>query len=124
MAFTPSRSKHERKVLFKSNKRRCITVNSHLNSNETNNLNAPNSDDVVGNPIRPCINVHTKSSFNALITLQKIFRYRVTYDYSLEIIALQTVKKLLGITPMGLSSPREGYLEIIALQKVKTITRD
>ena len=32
-----------------SNKKVCITVNSHFNSRETNNLNTSNSDDVTGN---------------------------------------------------------------------------
>ena len=43
---------------------------------------------------------------------------------SLDNIALQTVKKLLGINPMGISAPRSDSLEIIALQIVTQILRD
>ena len=63
--------KLEGNVLFKSNKRRFITVNSHFNSSETNHLIASNSDDVIVNSNLPCINVHTKGSLNKFVTLQK-----------------------------------------------------
>ena len=43
---------------FKSKKRRFITVNSHFNSSETNNLNTSNSDDVIVNSNLPHINVN------------------------------------------------------------------
>ena len=51
------------KVLFKSNKRICVTVKSNFNNSETDNLNTSNSDDVIGNSNVPCIDVHTKISF-------------------------------------------------------------
>ena len=37
---------------------------------------------------------------------------------SLEIIALQPVNKLIGINPMGLSSPMYDSIDIITLKKV------
>ena len=40
------------------------------------------------------------------------------WDNYLGIIALQTVKKLPGINPMVLSTPRSNYLDIIALDPV------
>ena len=43
------RRKQGRKIFYKSNKSRCTTVNSHVNSNESNNLNTSNSDNVIGN---------------------------------------------------------------------------
>ena len=49
MVFTSSRGKIGRKDLFKSKKRRCITVNPHLKSSETINYNTSNRDDVIGN---------------------------------------------------------------------------
>ena len=55
----------------KSKKRRCVTVNSRVKSSEIHNLNTSNSDNVMGNPNLPCINVHTKSSLNKLIHFQK-----------------------------------------------------
>ena len=69
--FTLSRRKQGRKVLSKSNKRRCITVNSQFNSSKTNSLNTSNSDDIIYNSNNPRVNVHTKTSLNKLITLQK-----------------------------------------------------
>ena len=38
---------------------------------------------------------------------------------SLDIIALQLVKKWMGINPMGLSAPWDDYLDIISLQTDK-----
>ena len=70
MMFTLSRKKQGRKVSFNSKKRRCITVNSHLNSRKTTNSDTSNSDDVIGNSNIPCIKNHTKSSLNKRITLQ------------------------------------------------------
>ena len=79
MMFTLSRQKQGRKVSFKSKKRRCITVNSHLNGIETHNSKTSNSDDVIGNSNPSRINVYAKNSLNKLITLQKkliyIFKY-------------------------------------------------
>ena len=61
MVFKSTGRKQEMKVSFKSKKNRCIAVNSHFNSSETNNSKTSNSDDVIGNSNLPCINVHTKS---------------------------------------------------------------
>ena len=72
MAFTPSRSKHERKVLSKSNKRRCIIVNLHVNSRKSNNLNTSNSDNVIGTSKLTHSNVQNDSPFNTLINFQKL----------------------------------------------------
>ena len=88
MVFTSSRIKQGRKVLYQYRKRRCITINSHINSSETNNLNTSKSDNVIRNSNLPRINVHTKSSLNKLITLQKetdtesntIINIRITDD--------------------------------------------
>ena len=71
MVFTSSRINQGRKVSFKSNKKICITVNSHLNSSETDNYKTSNSDDVIGNSNLPRINDHTKIALDKLITLQK-----------------------------------------------------
>ena len=57
MAFMPSRSKHERKVLSKYKKRRCTLVYSHVNRIKSNILNTSNSDNVIGNSNLPHINV-------------------------------------------------------------------
>ena len=56
MAFTPSRSKHERKVLSKSKKRGCTIAKSHVNSSESNSLNTSNIDNVIGTSNLPHIN--------------------------------------------------------------------
>ena len=71
MAFTSSRQKHGRNIFSKSKKRRCTTVTSCVNSSKSKNPNTYNSDNVLGNLNLPCINVHTKSSSNELVTLQK-----------------------------------------------------
>ena len=71
MVFMSSKIKQGRKVSFKSNRRICITVNSHFNSSETNHLNASNSNDAIGNSNLPRINVHTKISLNKLMNFQK-----------------------------------------------------
>ena len=71
MVFISPRRKQGRKVSFKANKRRCITVNSYFTSSETDNLNTAISDNVTGNSNLPHINVHNKSSLNKIITLQK-----------------------------------------------------
>ena len=71
MVFTSPRRKQGRKVSFKSNKRRCTTVNSHDNSSESSDPNTYNSDNVIGNSNLPHINVHTERSLNKLVTLQK-----------------------------------------------------
>ena len=64
MSFMLSRRKKGNNISYISKKRRCITVTSHLNSSESNNPNAYNSDNVIGNPNLPHINVHTKRSSN------------------------------------------------------------
>ena len=71
MVFKSSRRKQVRKVSFKSNNTRCITVNSHFNSIETNYLKTSNSDNVIVNSNLPRINVHTKSSLDKIITFQE-----------------------------------------------------
>ena len=72
MDFTPSRKKHDRKLLSRSKKRRCTTVNSHVNSSKSNNLNTSNSDNVIGTSKLPHIKVQNYSQFDTLITLQKV----------------------------------------------------
>ena len=49
MVFTSPRRKLGRKVSFKTKKRRRITVNSHFNSIETDDLNTSSSGYVIGN---------------------------------------------------------------------------
>ena len=71
MLFTSPSRKKGSKVSYKSRKRRCITVNSHVNSSETNNSNTSNSDNAIENSKLPCINLHTKIPLNKLITLKK-----------------------------------------------------
>ena len=51
---------------------RCTTVNSHVNIKKWNNLNTPKSDNVIGTSNLPYSNVQNDSSFNTLVTLQKI----------------------------------------------------
>ena len=68
MVFTSPRIKQGRKLSLKSKKRICITVNSHFNSSETNNLKTSNSDNVIGNSNLPCMNVHNKISLNKIDT--------------------------------------------------------
>ena len=70
MVFTFSRSKQGSKVAYRYKKRRCTTVNSHVNSSESNNPNISKSDHVIGNSNLPRINVQTKNLFNTLITWQ------------------------------------------------------
>ena len=59
------------KVSYKSKKKRCVTINSHVNSGETNNSNTPNSENVIGNSNLTHINFITKIPLNKLITLKK-----------------------------------------------------
>ena len=63
IVFDSSRIKQGKRVSFKSKKRRYITINLHFKSRKTNNLNTPNSDDVIGNSNFPCVKVHTEISF-------------------------------------------------------------
>ena len=69
MVFTSPRRKQGRNVSFESKKRVCITLNSYFNISVTYNQNTSNIDNVIGNSINSCINVHTKSSINKLFTL-------------------------------------------------------
>ena len=71
MVFTSSRRKQGRNLSYKSKKRICTTVNSHINRSESNNPNTSNIDNVVGNSNVPRINVQNESSINTLITLQR-----------------------------------------------------
>ena len=70
MVFTSSRRIKGKNISYIYKNKRCTDVNSHVNSSESNHLNASNSDNVIVNSKLPHINVHTKSSFNTLITLQ------------------------------------------------------
>ena len=49
MRYKSSRRKHNKGVLSNSKERICATVISHININESDNLNTPNSDNVIGN---------------------------------------------------------------------------
>ena len=71
MVFMFSRRKKCQECLSKSRKRIFTTVNSHINSSESNNLNTSNGYIVIGKSKLPHINVHTKSSFNKLFTLKR-----------------------------------------------------
>ena len=71
MVFTSSRTKQGGNILYISNRRRCNTIKSHVNSSKWNNTNTSNSANFIGNSNLPCINVQTKSYFNTLITNQK-----------------------------------------------------
>ena len=70
MVFTLSRSKHGKKCSYKSKKWRCTTVDSYINSSETNNKNTYKIDSCIGNSNLLHINIQTKISFNKLINLQ------------------------------------------------------
>ena len=70
MLFTSLKSKQGRNLSYKSKKRRCITVNSHINSSKSNNLDTSNSNNNAENSNLPRINVQTETSFNTLINLQ------------------------------------------------------
>ena len=65
-----TKKKKGRKISYKSNRIRCITINSHVNSSESNHLNTSNSNNVIGNSNLPCINVQTKRPFSTLVNLQ------------------------------------------------------
>ena len=71
MEFPSSIRKQGRIIFYISKKRRCTTVNSHINSIKSNHLNIPNNDNVIENSNLPHINIQTKISFNKLITLQE-----------------------------------------------------
>ena len=71
MDFTLSRREYVRKVLSRSNNCIFTTINLHINIMKSDNLNTSNSDNVIGKSNLPCTNVHTKISFNILITLKK-----------------------------------------------------
>ena len=71
MKFTSLRRKQGRNILYIYKKRRCVNVTSHVNSSESNYPNTYHSDNVIGDSNLPRINVHTKSSSNELVALQK-----------------------------------------------------
>ena len=71
MALTFSIMNQGRKIWYISKKRRCTTVDSHINSSISNNFNTSNSDNFIVNSNVPFINVQTESSFNILIILKK-----------------------------------------------------
>ena len=58
--------------MYISKKRIFTTVNSHVNNNESNNVNTSNSDDVIGTSKFTHSNVQNDSPFNTLITFQKL----------------------------------------------------
>ena len=58
--------------MYKSNKRRCTTVISHVNSIKSNHLNTSNSDNVIGTLNLTQINSQNGSPFNTIIVLQKV----------------------------------------------------
>ena len=66
-----SRRKHGQKVLYKSKKRICTTVTSHVNSSKSNDMNTYNRDNVIGNSNIPHTNVHTERSSNELVIFHK-----------------------------------------------------
>ena len=72
MVFTLSRTKQVRKVLHKSKKNRCTNIISHVNSNKSNNWNIQKSNNLIGTSNFPHSNVQNVSSYNILITLQKV----------------------------------------------------
>ena len=72
MGYTSSGRKHGRKVLSKSKKNMCTTDISHVNSDKADILNTSNTDNVIEIWEFPLISVQNVSSFNALITLQKV----------------------------------------------------
>ena len=69
--FTLSGKKQGRNVFYIYKKKRSYTVNSHVNSSESNNSNTLRSDNVIVNSNLPRINVQAEIPFNTLITLQK-----------------------------------------------------
>ena len=71
MMLTSSRRKQGMDIQYISKERRCTTVNSHVSSSESNNPNASNSDNSIGNLNLPHINVQTENSFEKIITLKK-----------------------------------------------------
>ena len=71
MGCTSSGSKYLRKVLSKYNNRRCATNISHVNNNESNNLNTSNDGNVIGTSNFPHSNAQNGSSFDTIITLQR-----------------------------------------------------
>ena len=70
MVFTSSRRKQGRNISYISNNRIFTTVNSHINSIKSNNMNTSNSDNVIGHSNLNHLNVHTESCFNKLNILQ------------------------------------------------------
>ena len=70
--FTSSIRKKYRKVLYKYNNRRCTTVISHVNINESNILNTPSSDNAIVTSILPHGKVKNYSPFNTLTALKLI----------------------------------------------------
>ena len=71
MSFTSSGRKYGQNIFPKSKKRRCTTVTSHVKSSKSNDMNAYNIDNVMGNSNIPRINAHNERSSNELVTFQK-----------------------------------------------------
>ena len=72
LLFMQSRRKQGQKVLYHSKKSKFTTVISHANSNKSNNLNAPNSNNLIVASNLPHSNVQNEILFDTLINLQKV----------------------------------------------------
>ena len=70
--------------MYKSKKRRCNTIISHVNSNKSNNLNISNSDNDVGTSNLHHINVQDYSPFNSCITSQKVIDIESSFSINYE----------------------------------------
>ena len=60
------------KFLYRSRKSRCNTAISHVNSNESNNLNTSNNDNVIVTSNLTHGSVQNNIPFNKTITLHKV----------------------------------------------------
>ena len=70
--FTLSIRKQGQKFLYKSKKSRYTTMISHVNRNESNNLNTPNSDNILGTSKFSHSNIQNYGSFNTTIPFKKV----------------------------------------------------
>ena len=78
MVFTLSKRKQGREILDISKKRRCSTVNSHVNSSKPNNSNTSNRDNVIGNSNPPRIEIQYKVTLiHSLLYKQKLMQSQV-----------------------------------------------
>ena len=72
MRYTSLVRNHVRKVLVKAKKRRRLTIISHVNTNESNDLKSPNIDYVKNKDNKLFSTLEDVSSSNTLITFPKI----------------------------------------------------